>query len=113
MKAQKKTAAASAAGTASLKTGEIQKMTSDVPQWTLRESAIQREFQFGDFRSAIEFVNRVADLAEEEDHHPDILVFYSKVRLVLSTHKAGGLSQKDFAMARKIDRLTQQDKQDI
>ncbi len=108
MTAQKKTEPASTAGTACLTTGEIRKMTSDVPQWTLMESAIQREFQFGDFRSAIEFVNRVADLSEEEDHHPDIFVFYSKVRLVLSTHKAGGLSQKDFDMARKIDRLVRQ-----
>ncbi len=105
MKAQKKPGATSTAGTACLTTGEIQKMTSDVPHWALRDSAIQREFLFGDFRSAIEFVNRVADLSEEEDHHPDIFVSYNKVRLVFSTHKAGGLSLKDFDMARKVDLL--------
>ncbi len=113
MKTGKKTGTASRGGTPCLAAREIERITRDVPDWKLRESAIQREFQFADFRSAIEFVNRVADLAEEEDHHPDIFVSYRRVRLVLSTHSAGGLSQKDFAMARRIERLTQQDKQDI
>jgi 4a-hydroxytetrahydrobiopterin dehydratase len=105
MTEEKHKGAAPREGMVRLAAGEIEKMTGDVPDWTLREGAIEREFQFGDFRSAIEFVNRVADLAEEEEHHPDIFVFYNKVRLVLSTHKAGGLSRKDFVLARKIDRL--------
>jgi 4a-hydroxytetrahydrobiopterin dehydratase len=105
MTTQKNTGDASTGGAVRLAAGEIEKMIHDVPDWTLREGAIEREFLFEDFRSAIEFVNKVADLAEEEEHHPDIFVFYNKVKLVLSTHKAGGLSRKDFVMAWKIDRL--------
>lgn len=97
--------AESGGGVARLAAGEIEKMLHGVPDWTLREGAIEREFHFGNFRSAIEFVNKVADLAEEEEHHPDIFVFYNKVRLVLSTHKVGGLSRKDFVLAEKIERL--------
>ena len=97
--------AASRGGVARLAAGEIEKMIRGVPGWTLREGAIEREFHFGNFRSAIEFVDKVADLAEEEEHHPDIFVFYNKVRLILSTHKVGGLSRKDFVLAEKIKRL--------
>ena len=92
-------------GVVRLAAGEIEKMIGSVPGWTLGEGAIEREFHFGNFRSAIEFVNKVADLAEEEEHHPDIFIFYNKVRLILSTHKVGGLSGKDFVLAEKIDRL--------
>jgi 4a-hydroxytetrahydrobiopterin dehydratase len=88
-----------------LSPAEIEEQASLVPKWVLKGESIEREFQFKDFRSAVDFVNRVADLAEEHDHHPDILISYTKVRLVLSTHKVGGLSGKDFLMAAGIDRL--------
>lgn len=65
----------------------------------------QREFRFKDFGKAMEFVNEVAEVAEEQDHHPDICVFYNKVNLTLSTHKIGGLSRNDFILAAKIDEL--------
>jgi 4a-hydroxytetrahydrobiopterin dehydratase len=86
-----------------------EKMARDHPGWQIGEGEIVREFSLGSFRSAIEFVDRVADLAEEEEHHPDIFVFYNKVRLVLSTHKAGGLSRKDFLLAARIDRMAEQE----
>lgn len=105
MTERKNTGAASGGSVARLAAGEIEKMIRGLPDWTLREGAIEREFHFGNFRSAIEFVNKVADLAEEEEHHPDIFIFYNKVRLVLSTHKVGGLSGKDFVLAEKIERL--------
>lgn len=75
------------------------------PDWKLTETAssISREFNFANFVKAIEFVNQVADLAEYDDHHPDIHVFYSKVRLELSTHALKGLSENDFILAAKID----------
>jgi 4a-hydroxytetrahydrobiopterin dehydratase len=76
-----------------------------VPEWTLSGAQIERNFTFKDFRQAIRFVNQVADLAEEEGHHPDITIYYSKVRLTLSTHKVGGLTHNDFILAAKIDRL--------
>ena len=66
---------------------------------------IERQFRFKDFREAIAFVNKVADLAESEGHHPDIFISWNKVRLTLTTHKIGGLSRNDFVLAAKIDEL--------
>ena len=67
---------------------------------------IAREWKFEDFRSAIAFVERVADAAEAANHHPDILVHgWNKVRLELSTHSEGGITEADFALAARIDQL--------
>jgi 4a-hydroxytetrahydrobiopterin dehydratase len=93
-------------GTAPLSKEEAEKLAKEIPQWTLKEREIEREFKFKDFREAVHFVNKVSAIAEEEDHHPDIHILYNKVRLVLSTHKIGGLSKKDFSLAAKIDGLT-------
>jgi len=92
-------------GTAPLSHGEAVELAKETPQWTLKDGAIEREFRFKDFRTAIAFVNQVGDLAEEEGHHPDICIYYSRVRLELSTHKINGLSRNDFILAAKIDRL--------
>jgi 4a-hydroxytetrahydrobiopterin dehydratase len=68
--------------------------------------AITRELRFDDFAAAVAFVNRVAEAAEAANHHPDILVHgYNKVRLTLSTHSEGGLTERDFELASAIDRL--------
>ncbi len=80
-------------------------MAGAVPAWKLQQNAIEREIKFADFQQALDFVNRVAAIAEEEDHHPDIFISYSLVRLTLFTHKAGGLTKNDFILAAKIDRL--------
>ncbi len=75
--------------------------------WTVIEhKKIQREFKFKNFKEAMAFVNRVADIAEHEGHHPDIYVFYNLVRLELWTHAVRGLSENDFIVAAKIDNLT-------
>ena len=67
---------------------------------------IERDFRFGDFAAAISFVDHVAERAEAANHHPDILVHgWNKVRLTLSTHSQGGLTDADFALAREIDAL--------
>jgi len=66
---------------------------------------ISREFKFKDFKAAMVFVNRVAEIANQEEHHPDICIFYNLVRLELWTHAIGGLSENDFIMAAKIDEL--------
>lgn len=84
---------------------ETKKLIPDIPQWTLVDKTIQREFSFKDFRQSMDFVNKVADLAEKQNHHPDIFISYSKVKIVLSTHKVGGLSRNDFILAAKIDLL--------
>ena len=74
--------------------------------WSQRPDALERDVEFDDFAGAIAFVNRVAEVAEEAGHHPDILVHgFNKVRLTLSTHSEGGLTGKDHALARRIDGL--------
>jgi 4a-hydroxytetrahydrobiopterin dehydratase len=84
---------------------EARKLMEEVPGWEMKDSAITREFKYKNFSEAMRFVNRVADLAEGQDHHPDIHISYNKVRLDLSTHKIGGLSMNDFIMAAKVNRL--------
>ncbi|MBI4084914.1 MAG: 4a-hydroxytetrahydrobiopterin dehydratase [Candidatus Liptonbacteria bacterium] len=66
---------------------------------------IQKEFKFEDFKKAMEFVNKVADIAEEESHHPDIYIFYNMVKIELWTHAVNGLSENDFILAAKIDKI--------
>ena len=74
--------------------------------WAREGDAIVREWAHADFAAAIAFVNRVADLAEAANHHPDILIHgWNKVRLELSTHSQGGLTDADFALALRIDGL--------
>lgn len=71
----------------------------------VNEHHLTREFTFGDFRQALDFVNRVGELAEQENHHPDLYLTYGKVRIDLWTHKVGGLHENDFVLAAKIDSL--------
>lgn len=71
--------------------------------WELAGDAMRRRYAFLSFKESMAFVNRVAELAERADHHPDILIEYSKVTLTLSTHDAGGLTETDMALARAID----------
>jgi 4a-hydroxytetrahydrobiopterin dehydratase len=74
--------------------------------WSREGDAIVREWKLADFAAAIAFVNRVADLAERANHHPDVLLHgWNHVRLTLSTHSQGGLTEADFALAGEIDRL--------
>jgi 4a-hydroxytetrahydrobiopterin dehydratase len=75
-------------------------------EWGHEGQAIVREWKLADFGAAIAFVNRVAELAERANHHPDILVHgWNKVRLELSTHSQGGLTEADFKLAAEIDGL--------
>ena len=74
--------------------------------WTREGQEIAREWKFEDFAGAMKFVNRVAEVAEEANHHPDILVHgYRHVRLTLSTHAKGGLTEADFELAERLEPL--------
>jgi len=76
-------------------------------EWKREGEHIVRDWQFKDFAEAISFVNQVADVAEEMNHHPDILIHgWNKVRLSVTNHSAGGLTQADFELARKVDALS-------
>ncbi len=90
-------------GTQPLLKGEAQQYHTEVPLWSLHQKSIEREFKFKNFKEAMIFVNKIAELAENEGHHPDLHVFYNKVRLQLSTHAIGGLSVNDFILAAKVD----------
>jgi 4a-hydroxytetrahydrobiopterin dehydratase len=94
-------------GTKPLPLTEAARLLTEVPGWSLQDEskAIRREFRFGTFLDAMEFVSQVADIAEIEDHHPDIHIFYNRVRLDLSTHAIKGLSENDFIVAAKINTL--------
>lgn len=85
----------------------VQKYAAQVPEWNVSddEKKITREFAFKDFVEAMKFVNAVAAVAEAEAHHPDIYIFYNKVRFELSTHAMNGLSENDFILAAKIDEI--------
>jgi 4a-hydroxytetrahydrobiopterin dehydratase len=86
-----------------LSPSEINSRLSSVPDWQIESGELVRTFLFRDFRASLAFVNQVGELAEKAGHHPDIDIRYNKVRLALVTHDAGGISQKDFDLAREAD----------
>ena len=88
-----------------LKAQDIKEWLKKLPEWELDKKHIERTFEFDDFTQAMEFVNGVAEIAEEEDHHPDMDIRYNKVRVALSTHSEGGLTEVDFEVAEKIGTL--------
>jgi 4a-hydroxytetrahydrobiopterin dehydratase len=83
---------------------EITRQLAELPDWTRDGDQIVAEFTLADFGAAMVFVNRVAEIAEENDHHPDIDIRWNKVRLVLTSHDVGGLSQRDIELAHRISR---------
>ena len=88
---------------------EAEKYLKQIKSWELVGNKIEKELKFKNFKKAMEFVNKVAELAEEEVHHPDILVYsWNKVKITTYTHAIGGLSENDFILAAKIDKLIQQ-----
>jgi 4a-hydroxytetrahydrobiopterin dehydratase len=76
-----------------------------LPNWQRNGATILRTFEFADFVAAMKFVNAIAQVAEQVQHHPDIDIRWNKVTLTLTTHDAGGLTEKDFALARQFDKL--------
>ncbi len=84
---------------------EIKEAIKDLPEWDVEGKAIVRVFEFDDFEQAIDFVNGVAELAEDADHHPDMDIRYNKVRVILSTHSKGGITESDFDLAERLDTL--------
>ena len=95
--------------TTKLDKDDIEQRMGDYPEWALSGDALQRTFNFDDFKASMAFVNEVAELAERHQHHPDIMIRYNKVTLTLTTHDAGGLTEKDFSTARDIHAITRSD----
>ena len=84
---------------------QIKSSLATIPSWRRKASIITRTYEFKDFVAAMKFVNAIARAAEKAWHHPDIDIRWNQVRLALTTHDAGGLTEKDFALAAKFDQL--------
>lgn len=93
-------------GAAALDPATIQARLLEVPEWRAIGGSLAREYAFASYRAAIAFVNAVANMAEEQDHHPEMTVGYRRCRLAYTTHSAGGaLSDNDFICAARADAL--------
>jgi len=97
-------------GVPPLSTDQAEKLLRQTPGWTVAEGGtrLRRSFEFRDFVEAMRFVNRVADLAEEQGHHPDIAIHWNRVDLTLWTHKIGGLHENDFILAARVNALLEE-----
>lgn len=87
---------------------DIQPLKEELDRWNIiDDKKIEKTLRFKDFASAVAFVNKVAEIAESENHHPDISIFsWNKVKFTLSTHSVGGLTENDFILASKIDEVS-------
>jgi 4a-hydroxytetrahydrobiopterin dehydratase len=92
-------------GTPPMKDEEADQMLAETPGWLRVGNLIKRDFSFKDFKESMAFINKVADVAENEGHHPDIYVFFNKVTLKLLTHAANGLTENDFILAAKVNEV--------
>jgi len=86
---------------------DIKKWIKKLPEWEHEKKHIERTFEFDDFHEGIDFVNAVAEISMEDDHVPDIDIREGKVRVMLSTHSEGGVTDLDFEVAEKLDRLVE------
>lgn len=84
---------------------QVVELIKQLDGWRVEDSKVKKTFEFKDFAEAMQFVNKVAEIAESEGHHPDIAIHYNQVAIELWTHAIGGLHQNDFIVASKIDKL--------
>lgn len=88
-----------------LSTSEVEKHLNNLEGWEIGNNEITKTYKRSNFIDSIGFVNQIAILAEKADHHPDILIQYSKVKINLSTHSEGGITEKDIGLATEIERF--------
>jgi len=96
------------AGTPQLKEEKIKELLKEIPSWIWKDGHLYKKFKFKDFLEAMKFINKIAQIAESEGHHPDFCVHYNKVDVELWTHAINGLSENDFIVAAKIDKIINQ-----
>lgn len=84
---------------------EIQERLANLQGWSYQDNSLSKQFSFADFLASVGFVNKIAPLAEEINHHPDLKIEYSKVTVTLTTHDQASVTNKDFELASKIDQL--------
>ncbi len=95
-------------GVPRLDAAAVAALLPQIPGWNARNDRLHRHFRFRDFVTAMRFVNRMAEVAEDEGHHPDFTVHYRDVEVVIWTHAIGGLSENDFILAAKIAPLAEE-----
>src|SRR5258708_5034125 len=88
---------------AKLGSEQIEEQLKALPGWEFKENAIRKLYRFKEFLDGIRFIDRVAEMAEAADHHPDIHVNYTRVTFICTTHDAGGVTEKDFKLAENIE----------
>jgi 4a-hydroxytetrahydrobiopterin dehydratase len=88
-----------------LEKDELQSSLKKCPEWEVEKNSITRAFEFEEFMDGIDFVNNVGEIAEEAQHHPDISIKHTKVKLKLTTHDVGGVTDLDIELAQRIDNL--------
>lgn len=87
-----------------LSESEISERLNNITGWTFKDNSINKEFQLKDFREALNLVNKIGEEAEKIDHHPEMLLHsWNKVKVTISTHSAGGVTENDFKLAKAID----------
>ena len=84
---------------------QANELLKQIPGWEIKDGHVFRQFKFKNFRESISFVNKVAEIAEAEGHHPDMAIHYNKVTIELWTHAVNGLSENDFIVAAKINKI--------
>jgi 4a-hydroxytetrahydrobiopterin dehydratase len=89
-----------------LNSSDVMKRLKEVDNWSFEQNQIQSDYQFKDFKEALNFVNKIGEEAERMNHHPDIFLHsWNKVQITISTHSEGGVTEKDFKLAGIIDKL--------
>lgn len=88
---------------AKLEKAEIEQRLSTLPGWEFKDDAISKLYRFKEFMDGIKFLNRVAEMAEAADHHPDVKINYTRITFTCSTHDQGGVTEKDFKLATQIE----------
>jgi len=83
---------------------EAQRYLASLPGWNILDNTIGKDYKFRSYLEGLDFANKIGHIAEEQDHHPDILIGWRRVRLTLTTHSIKGLSENDFIMAAKAER---------
>lgn len=88
-----------------LNLGDISREMADLDDWSLETDTITKVLMFDNFKQSIDFVNKVSEIAEKHNHHPEIIINYDQVKLMLTTHTESGLTKKDFEVAREVDKI--------
>ena len=90
-----------------LSPSEVTRSLQDLQGWSLEGTSLTKRFEFKDFRGAVDFLDQVTLVADEQNHHPDVTIHWNELTLTLWTHASGGLTERDFRLAHSIDEMTE------